>query len=173
MKTFYSIFLILLLSLATTGYSQTAKQYYDRGLAKEERKEYKGAIAAYTKAIGLNPRYSEAYSGRGFVKGELKDDLGSIADYTKALENSPESIEAYYGIYSGRGRAKYNLKDYRGAIEDYTKAIEASPKHEYIYYFRGYAKIKLNQKESGCLDFSKSGELGNKKAYEAIKKYCQ
>ena len=172
MKTLFSILLLLLLSLTFT-YSQTAKQYYERGLAKEELKEYKGAIADYTKAIGLNPKYSEAYSGRGFVKGELNDHIGAITDYNKALENSPESIEDYYGIYSGRGSAKYNLKDYRGAIEDLTKAIEASPKHEYIYMLRGYAKIKLNQKESGCLDFSKSGELGNKEAYEAIKKYCQ
>lgn len=169
----YLLHFFTLIVIVSAGHSQTAKQYYDRGLAKEELKEYKGAIAAYTKAIGLNPKYSEAYSGRGFVKGELKDYLGSIADYTEALETRPESIEDYYGIYSGRGRAKYGLKDYRGAIEDYTKAIEASPKHEYIYYFRGYAKIKLGQKESGCLDLSKSGELGNKEAYVAIKKFCQ
>jgi len=30
----------------------------------------------------------------------------------------------------------------------------------------------LGQKDSGCLDLSKAGELGYFKAYETIKKYC-
>ena len=41
------------------------------------------------------------------------------------------------------------------------------------YYNRGLAKIALDQKDSGCLDFSKAGELGLSAAYEAIKEYCQ
>jgi len=30
----------------------------------------------------------------------------------------------------------------------------------------------LGQKDSGCLDLSKAGELGKSIAYEAIKKHC-
>jgi hypothetical protein len=33
-------------------------------------------------------------------------------------------------------------------------------------------KILLGQKESGCLDLSKAGELGSEKAYESIKQFC-
>ena len=40
------------------------------------------------------------------------------------------------------------------------------------YLLRGIAKLKLNQKESACLDFSKAGELGDVDAYEAIKNFC-
>ncbi len=36
----------------------------------------------------------------------------------------------------------------------------------------GVAKLGLGQKDSGCLDLSKAGELGFDKAYESIKKYC-
>jgi hypothetical protein len=32
--------------------------------------------------------------------------------------------------------------------------------------------IQLKQIDSGCLDFSKAGELGYTLAYELIKKYC-
>jgi len=35
------------------------------------------------------------------------------------------------------------------------------------------AKIGLNQKEAGCADLSKSGEMGFDNAYEMIKLYCQ
>ena len=57
-------------------------------------------------------------------------------------------------------------------MEDYNKAIEINPEFVEAYYSRGLAKIGLGQKESGCLDLSKAGELGYSKAYESIKKYC-
>jgi hypothetical protein len=34
-------------------------------------------------------------------------------------------------------------------------------------------KIKLGQKDSGCLDLSKGGELGDVEAYGLISKNCQ
>ncbi len=70
------------------------------------------------------------------------------------------------------GNTKYELKDYKGAIQDYTKAIELNPNHANAYNNRGLAKIFLEQKDDGCLDLSKAGELGHAKTYEAIKKYC-
>jgi len=39
------------------------------------------------------------------------------------------------------------------------------------YYARGIAKIKSGDKNGGCLDLSKAGELGFD-AYDTIKKYC-
>jgi len=36
----------------------------------------------------------------------------------------------------------------------------------------GLSKILLGQKDSGCLDLSKAGELGYAEAHETIKKYC-
>ncbi len=74
--------------------------------------------------------------------------------------------------YFKSGNTKYDLKDYKGAIQDYTKAIELNPKYADAYYNRGIAKIELGQKDNGCLDFSKAGELGHAEAYESIKEYC-
>ena len=64
------------------------------------------------------------------------------------------------------------IKDYKGAIQDFNKAIELNPDLAEAYYNRGIAKIKSGQKDDGCLDFSKAGELGSAKAYEAIKEVC-
>ena len=41
-----------------------------------------------------------------------------------------------------------------------------------VYINRGLAKLGLGQKDSGCLDFSKAGELGYSEAYQSIKEYC-
>ena len=47
-----------------------------------------------------------------------------------------------------------------------------TPKNAAPYLNRGASKIMLGQKDSGCLDLSKAGELGDTKAYGLIKKYC-
>jgi tetratricopeptide (TPR) repeat protein len=62
---------------------------------------------------------------------------------------------------------------YRGAIADYNKAIEIDPNYKDAYFSRAIAKIISNQKDSGCLDFSKAGELGMEEAYDAIQKFCK
>jgi len=92
-------------------------------------------------------------------------------DFTKALEYNPNLPECYYR----RGVEKLSLEDRKGAILDITKYIIKSPNGEFIkfaYSQRGLAKIGLNQRDSGCLDFSKSGELGYEGAYDLIKDYC-
>ena len=65
------------------------------------------------------------------------------------------------------------LGDNRGAIEDNNKAIELNPDYALAYLNRGAAKYNLGDKNGGCLDFSKAGELGYEDAYDLIKKYCQ
>ncbi len=74
--------------------------------------------------------------------------------------------------YYDSGIEKANSRDYQGAIKEFDKAIKLNPKLADAYYNRGLAKIELDQKDSGCLDLSKAGELGFDKAYEAIKEYC-
>jgi len=71
-----------------------------------------------------------------------------------------------------KGNVKDYLQDYSGAISDYNKAIEINPDYAEAYSNRGIAKINLGQKDSGCLDLSKAGELGDSQAYEAIKDLC-
>ena len=40
------------------------------------------------------------------------------------------------------------------------------------YYNRGLVLIYVKDREKGCLDMSKAGELGIEDAYSVIKKYC-
>jgi len=79
-----------------------------------------------------------------------------------------QTAEDYFNL----GYAKSGLKDYKGAIQDLNKAIELNPKFADAYINRGIAKITSGQKDDGCLDLSKAGELGYAEAYEAIKEYC-
>ena len=60
--------------------SQTAEDYYNRGNAKGNLQDYKGAIADYTKAIKLNPNDADAYTNRGLAKKNLGDMDGYNSD---------------------------------------------------------------------------------------------
>jgi tetratricopeptide (TPR) repeat protein len=143
--------------------------YCGRGMCKDSLHDYVGAIKDYSKAIELESNFTQAYVQRGDAKSNLNDYRGAIADYSIAIEQAPKAFYSYFK----RGNAKYLLQDYFGAIFDYTKDLENYPKDEASYYNRGLAYIYIHQINSGCMDLSKAGELGDAKAYDAIKKYCQ
>jgi len=58
------IYLLTALLMASSGYSQTAEEYYNRGNAKYYRQDYSGAIADFNKAVEINPILCEAYHNR-------------------------------------------------------------------------------------------------------------
>ena len=50
---------------------------------------------------------------------------------------------------------------------------EINPNNKDAYFLRGMILITIDQKEAGCVDLSKAGELGDADAYEMIRTYCQ
>jgi tetratricopeptide (TPR) repeat protein len=152
--------------------SNSDSAYYYRAISRFELGDNEAAVEDYTSAISFGKMYSKAsyvYQARGVSKQILGDYRGSIADFTAAISLgtgvNPEN-------YFARGVSKGMLKDYVGAIADFTMVISYMPTNQ-AYYGRGVANLALNKKNSACLDFSKAGELGNKDAYDYIKKYCQ
>ena len=69
---------------------KSASEYLDRGCDKDDKKDSKGAIEDYTKAIALNPNYSEAYVNRGATKEELGDLMFTLVNVARWFQLSPE-----------------------------------------------------------------------------------
>ena len=82
--------------------TQEAEKNYNNGIANFEKKNFKGAISDYAKAIALKPDFEQAYYNSGIAKFEMKDKTGAIADFDKSisLTQNPES-------YFSRGQVKY------------------------------------------------------------------
>ena len=49
----------------TGNYNMSANDYFEKGQAKVLRHDYKGAIDDYTRAIEVNPKFTNAYLCRG------------------------------------------------------------------------------------------------------------
>ena len=73
--------------------------YNNRGGAKLNQGDAKGALADFNKAISLKKDYADAYDNRGKAKITLGDKAGACEDWQKAsslgLETSKDLIEKY------------------------------------------------------------------------------
>lgn len=145
-----------------------AAAYYMRGNIKEAFEDHHGAMKDYNIAIEKNSKFADAFFVRGNVKMKLQDYYGAIDDFTAVVTINENYIEAYYN----RGRAKQFLLAYEDAINDCSKIIQINPKSTDAFYMRGILRINFGDLKNGCLDLSKAGELGDLKAYEAIKEKC-
>lgn len=148
---------------------QNPNDYFNKGLAKAQSNDFKGAIIDFTMAIQLNPQLVEAFYNRGSAKFRLQDNRGAIDDFNKAASINPNFVQAYYN----RGVVKVQLQDYQGALTDFNKTIELQSDFADAYLNRGLMKIILGTKESGCTDLNKAKVLGSTKADNAIKMYCK
>lgn len=147
--------------------AENARVFYNRGNAKSKVQDYKGAIEDFTKSIELYPE-SDAYNNRGIAKARLGNHKGAIEDFSKAIDLDPTDPSSY----SNRGGSRGAIADFKGALADFTKTIELNPKDGSGYFGSGICKLKLGQKNTGCMDLTNAERLGHPGADEAKKKYC-
>ena len=72
--------------ITQTGVLQNATIYNQRGLAKQNKGDWDGAMANFNQAIRLDSRYSAAYDNRGNVKRQKGDLTGANADFNQAVK---------------------------------------------------------------------------------------
>lgn len=167
------------------GRIENRNGYYNRiGQAYFYQNKFTQALIAYANGI-------QGYSRDGLLR---KMDLKFLlSPNNTSFNNKAELISSL----NGYSYSMYQLADsvvvlnrlnqiVRGSEDEYigvgypaviicsTKLIELDPKFIDGYYVRGLAKIKLNQKDSGCADLQKAEELGHNEIYQkAISTYCK
>jgi tetratricopeptide (TPR) repeat protein len=133
----------------------TAEEYLARGNIEYFASNYGMALANYTEAIRLNPKYAWAYRNRGLARDYLGDLIGAITDYDQAISLDPQDVAAYYN----RGLARYDQGDLDGAIRDYDQAIRLDPQDAAAHYNRGEAYYAQGQQKHALVDFEKANQL--------------
>lgn len=119
-------FLVLCINIVSGYYFKKGNEYHAKG-------QYDKAIAAYNKALILNPRASYIYVERGITYGRQMQPVDkSIEDFNKAIKLNSKSYMAYYNL----GLAKL-IKHDISALGDFNKAIELNPKYSAPYWALG------------------------------------
>jgi len=126
----------------------------DEGKNEPERK----AIAAFSKAIQLDPTFQHAYELRAAAHLGLKQYSQAIADYDRVLELNPENVTAY----ADRGLAKLEVRQYLAATIDLGGAIRRKKENEdtnalsLSYEYRADAYSKLGMYRDAIENYSKA-----------------
>lgn len=109
-------------------FKTTAVDYFKIGCYKQNNKDYRGAIEEYSKAIQLNPKYTNAYYNRGITYSYLEDNYYAINDLNMVIKLDPNISNAY----KKRGYLKYENDDYEGAFEDLNELIKIEANNEEV-----------------------------------------
>jgi len=106
---------------------EPAMDSYKRGAEAGNNGDYDLAIACYTEAIRLNPKFAHAHCNRGFAYGTRGELDRGIADYTQAILLDPGLAWAYAdrggGAYVITGKAYGNKDEYDRAITGVTATL--------------------------------------------------
>ena len=99
--------------------AQLASDYYNRGLAYDDKSLYDLAIADDTRAIAFRPRYAAAYNNRAWAYHGKGEDAKGLPDAQKAVawERISNNLETRAEIYEKLGRRDAAIVDYRAALK--------------------------------------------------------
>jgi tetratricopeptide (TPR) repeat protein len=132
-----------------------ARQAFEGGDRLLRTQRYNEAAISFSRTIGLQPKFTEAYYLRGKSYLALFQWDKAIADFTKLIEQTPADPRPY----RARALAWLEKKNLDNVMADTTKAIELDPRSGGAYNLRGVALVQKKQMPEALADFNKAIEL--------------
>ncbi|MBN1907145.1 MAG: tetratricopeptide repeat protein [Deltaproteobacteria bacterium] len=134
---------------------EDADTYTSKGLYYLKKGQNDDAVAAFNKAIEINPGNIEAYVSRGITYYLQGKNDKAISDFNKAIEINPEFVVAY----QNRGHVYSSTGNYEKALSDYSKVISLKPDDPIIYNMRGILYLKQGKTKNAIADYNKAIEI--------------
>lgn len=142
--------------------------YMNRGVLRAEMIDFISSIESNVQVLTMDDS--------GTTRARVRDQVSQIYDYSSAIadmKNALETVGDIPFIHFNLGNLYCLSAEHISSIDSYTEAIRLFPYMGDAYYNRGLVLIYLKDKEKGCIDLSRAGELGVAEAYSVIKKYCE
>jgi tetratricopeptide (TPR) repeat protein len=160
--------LAVLLLRSSLGMFFFASSYVERGKGYYAGRQYDKAIADYTEAIRIAPRYADAYFNRADAWRAKKEDDRALADYTRATQLNAQFPRTLYW----NGFQRRIQQDFDKAIEDYTWSIRLDPRYANAFFERAYAYIEKREYDKAIADCTEAIRLGTKAVYFSERAYA-
>ncbi len=119
----------------------TARNFNDLGIANLDLGRMEAALAAFERAIAIDPGFSAAHFNSGNVLGELQRHEAAVARYDHAIALNPGSADAHIG----RGNALSELGRQEAALESYSRAIALQAEYAEAHFNHGVTLRQLNR----------------------------
>ena len=157
-------------SEGTVGVDGMYRSFYlmNRGVLRAEMIDFISSIESNVQVLSMDDS--------GNTRARVKDQVVRQYDYSDAVNDMNQAKEIVPDlpyVYYNLGNLYCLSAEHIASIENYTKAISLWPYMGDAYFNRGLVLIYLKDKEKGCIDLSRAGELGVEEAYGVIKKYCE
>ena len=150
-------------------YGAYYKAFYlmNRGALRAEMIEFIASFESNVQTLTMDDK--------GNTRARVREQVSREYDYSEALAD----MEAAAAILPSLPYIQFNLGNlyclssrFVQAIDSYDKAVKLYPWMGSAYFNRGLVLIYLKDKEKGCIDLSRAGELGVEGAYGVISRYC-
>lgn len=153
-----------------TGVDKLYEAFYrmNRGVLRAEMIDFITSIESNVQVLSMDDS--------GNTRARVRDQVSRQYDYSEALSDMKAAAELVPDlpyVYFNLGNLYCLSSEHINSIDNYSRAIELYPYMGDAYFNRGLVLIYLKDKEKGCIDLSRAGELGVADAYGVIKKYCE
>ncbi|MEM6446885.1 MAG: tetratricopeptide repeat protein [Cyanobacteria bacterium P01_D01_bin.123] len=118
----------------------TADLQFERGEEEFVQGRYPNALAAYDRALNIDPNFAMAWSRRGDALVQLKRYREAIDSYNGSLAINPYDEVVLNNLATILGR----MKRYKAAIANYDKLLDLDPDDALAWHNRG---VRLAQTE--------------------------
>ena len=150
-------------------YARYYKAFYlmNRGVLKAEMIDFIASLEGNVQTLSMDTD--------GTTRARVSDRVARTYDYSEAIADIREALSILPDIpylYFDLGNLECLSSRFVEALENYDMAIKLYPGMGDAYYNRGLVLIYLKDKEKGCIDLSRAGELGVADSYSVISKYC-
>ena len=155
---------------STDAYDHLYKAFYlmNRSVLRAEMIDFIASMQSNVQVLTMDDSRN--------TRARVKEHVSTDYDYSEAIADAKAAIEILDNIpylYFNLGNLCCLSSEHLASIENYTMAISLFPYMGDAYFNRGLVLIYLKDKEKGCIDLSRAGELGVAEAYAVIKKYCE
>ncbi len=169
--------------LSTLNKYNQAVQEYEKALKLEPKNQIialnltteKIEMARFVEQFNNDPNAASFKMGN---IGKANNDQGKSTNYTynEAIEklkdieiDLPDLAVIPYNI----GNTYLLTEELELALNEFSKAIRIEPRFSEAWFNRGLVRLIKGDKQNGCIDISKAGELGLNQAYSLIQKFCK
>ncbi|MBE9183887.1 CHAT domain-containing protein [Microcoleus sp. LEGE 07076] len=143
--------------------SKKPGELFNRGIERCHAGDLGGAIAAFEKALEIDPKCHIAWNNLGVTLNDLGRYSEAIAAFEKALEIDPK----FHYVWSGLGLTLKELGRYSEAIAAFEKALEIDPKYHYAWNGLGITLNDLGRNSEAIAAFEKALEITGNQFWEA------